>query len=146
MLDTSFYSHVALGLAALFGGIGVLHLVGPRWLRAAYQRWDYPQRLRLIVGAMEIVSAAWLANPSLRGWGIGLAVFISFGAVVTLLNHRSYLHAVPGMLMLAALVPAAASLPHTARSVGYAPSLESVSPVLGAYAADEGAIAQGVGG
>lgn len=146
MHGTSFYSDVALGLAALFGAIGVAHLIGPCWLRAAYQRWDYPRRFRLIVGVAEIVAAAWLADPSLRVWGIGLAVFISFGAVVTLLNHGRYLQAVPGMVMMLALVPAAAAVPHRARSVDFAPSFESASASSAVYVAVQRAISESAGG
>jgi hypothetical protein len=99
------YSVLACTLSALLGGIGVVHLLGPRFVRDAYEQWDYPQRLPLIVGILEIAAALLLYDPALRGWGIGLAAFINFGAVVTLFNHRQYLHALPAIVMMVALLP-----------------------------------------
>jgi hypothetical protein len=47
----------------------------------------------------------------MRGWGIGLGAVLTFGAVVTLLNHRHYAAAGAAILMMAALVPAALAVP-----------------------------------
>jgi hypothetical protein len=108
---------LALMLSALLGGIGVIHLLRPRFVRAAYERWDYPQRLPLIVGLAEIAAALLLDDPALRGWGIGLAALINFGAVVTHLNHSQYLHAVPAVLMMVALVPLGLAIPRASYPV-----------------------------
>jgi len=115
----STYSALAFTLSALLGGIGLIHLLGLRFVRDAYKRWDYPQRLPLIVGILEIAAALLLYDPALRGWGIGLAALINFGAVVTLLNHRQYLHAVPAVLMMIALVPVALAVPRASYPVRF---------------------------
>ena len=98
-------------LSVMLGGIGFVHLLRPRFVRDAYQRWDYPRHLPLVVGILEIEAALLLYDPALRGWGIGLAGFINFGAVVTHLNHRQYLHAVPAVLMMVALLPVGLAIP-----------------------------------
>ncbi|HEY4264697.1 MAG TPA: DoxX family protein [Micropepsaceae bacterium] len=117
-------NYVALILAALFGAIGLVHLAGPRFVREAYERWEYSQNLRRIVGFLEIIAAAWLADPVFRLWGIGLAAAINFGGVVTLLNHRQYLHAGPGLVMMLALLPATLAVPgaHPVRFIAIMPA------------------------
>ena len=100
-----------LSLAALFAVFGVVQLSGPRFLRDAYARWDYSQAVRVITGVLDIVAAAMLIDPELRGWGIVLAALLTFGSVVTLLNHRHYAAAAAAILMMVALVPAALAVP-----------------------------------
>jgi hypothetical protein len=106
---------VAMSVAALLGVIGVVQLDGPRFVRDAYQRWDYPRHLRLVTGLLDIAAALMLAEPSLRGWGIALAAILLFGCVVTLLDHRQYAYAVPAILMMAALVPATLAVPRASQ-------------------------------
>ena len=73
MHAASFYNLLVMTLAAVFGAVGLVHIAGPRFLRDAYDRWDYSQRLRLMVGLWQVIAASWLAEPSLRGWGIAVA-------------------------------------------------------------------------
>jgi hypothetical protein len=123
------YSFLAITLAAVFGAIGLVHLAGPRFVRDAYDRWEYSQNLRFIVGFLELIAALWLADPAFRLWGIGLAAVINFGAVITLLSHSQYLPAAPGVLMMIALVPATLSVPRTPHAVRFiAPVENSASP------------------
>ena len=101
----------ALSLAALFGVIGIVQLVGPRFLREAYRSWDYSQSLRVVTGVIDIAVAVMLEEPSLRGWGIALGAILTFGSVVTLLDHHQYAWAGAVMLMMAALLPATLAIP-----------------------------------
>jgi hypothetical protein len=102
-----------LSLAALFAVIGVVQLLGPRFLRDAYARWEYSQSLRIVTGILDIATAALLADPDLRGWGIALGGVLTFGSVVTLLNHRHYAAAGAAILMMVAFVPAALAVPRS---------------------------------
>jgi hypothetical protein len=102
---------VALSLGALFGVIGVVQLAGPRFLRDADRSWDYSQRLRIVTGLLDIAAALMLADPGLRGWGIALGAVLTFGSVITLLNHRHYACAAAAVLIMAALIPAALAVP-----------------------------------
>jgi hypothetical protein len=125
-------TYAALTLAALFGAIGLVHLAGPRFLRDAYERWEYSQTLRVIVGFLEIVAAMLLADPRLRLWGIGLAALINFGAVITLLNHGQYLQAGPGLLVMAALLTSTLAVPvthHPVRILVTTPAFASGQPI-----------------
>jgi hypothetical protein len=97
----------------LFGLIGVIQLAGPKFARQAYERWHYPQRVRLITGALDIGAAALLAVPAMRGWGIGLAGVLAFGSIVILLAHRHYLCASLAIGLMAALVPATLAVPRS---------------------------------
>jgi uncharacterized membrane protein len=122
----STFSLLAVCLAVVFGTIGVIHLLGPRFLRDAFEKWDYGTGLRLLTGALEIVAALMLAYPELRAWGIALAALIMFAAVTTLLNHKQYLCAVPSIALMAALVPAILAVPRADHRVHYA-TVERVS-------------------
>src|ERR1051325_6411307 len=108
---SSTFSQLAVFLAVVFGAIGLTHLLGPRFLREAFEKWEYGTGLRLVTGAFEIAAALMLAYPELRAWGIALAALIMFAAVVTLLNHKQYLWAIPSIALMAALVPAILAVP-----------------------------------
>ena len=111
MFDSFIYEAIAMSLAAGFGLIGAVQLIGPRFVRAAYKRWDYSQRLRILTGVLDIAAACMLASPALRGWGIALAAVLTFGSVIIFLNHRQYRYAVPAIGLMVALVPAAVAIP-----------------------------------
>jgi hypothetical protein len=96
---------VAWSVATIFAIAALVNLSGPRALRDAYARWGYPRRFHLITGTLESIAAAFLAVPETRIWGVAVAGIVLFVAVVTLLNHRQYLYAVPGIVLLAALPP-----------------------------------------
>jgi hypothetical protein len=106
-------------VGAVLAVLGLINIAAPRSLRETYARWEFPQRFYLVAGLLEITAAAFLAIPEMRIWGIALAGFIMFGAVITLFNHRRYLIAVPGILLMVALVPASLAVPHESRQVHY---------------------------
>jgi hypothetical protein len=96
----------AWSVALAFAVSAAAHLAGLRRLRAAYAEWEYPHSFHRVVGVSNLVAALFLAIPETRVWGVALAAVILFIAVVTLLNHRRYYYAVPGMLLMLALPPA----------------------------------------
>jgi uncharacterized membrane protein len=120
MQVSSNFSVLTAALAAVFCVIGVIHLLGPRFLREAFEKWNYGTRVRLVTGALEIMAALMLAYPELRGWGIALAALIMFGAVITLLSHEQYLWAAPSVALMAALIPAILAVPRVDHHVHYA--------------------------
>jgi hypothetical protein len=96
----------ALFLAVLFGISAAVHFFGPGALKRAYARWGFPGRFYRVSGAIQLMAALFLANGITRVWGVTLAAFVTFAAVVLLLSHGRYRVSVPGMLILVALVPA----------------------------------------
>lgn len=96
----------AWSVALVLALSAIVHLAGLKSLRAAYAEWEYPRSFHRVVGVSNLVAAMFLATPETRIWGVVLAAVILFLAVVTLLNHRRYYWAVPGMLLMAALPPA----------------------------------------
>jgi hypothetical protein len=120
MYGISFPVVVSWSLAATLVIAGLVQMGGSRMVRAAYANWEFPAGLSVVTGALEIIAAVGLAMPELRVWGILLTAFIMFGAVVTLLSHRQYLYAVPAIMLMAALVPAALAIPHAGHHVHYA--------------------------
>jgi DoxX-like family len=106
----SIYSMIALIIAAIVAVIGATQLAGPRFVIAAYNGWDYPKRVRVITGLLDVVAAAMLAAPVTRGWGLALTAILTFGSVVTFLSHRQYRFAIPAIGLMAALIPATVSV------------------------------------
>jgi hypothetical protein len=127
MYDDTIYSLLALLLAATVGAIGVVQLVGPSFVRMAYERWGYGSRVRVVTGALDIVAAIMLATPDMRIWGIVLAGILTFGSVVVFLNHRQYRYALSAIGLLVALVPATVAVPRPAQIQFIAQSEESMT-------------------
>jgi len=111
--DISVYAVIAVSLAVVFSLIGAIQLIGPKFVRDAYKGWDYPQRLRVVTGVLDIATAFMLALPALRGWGIAVAAILTFGSVVIFLSHRQYRYAVPAIGLMVALIPAAVAVPRS---------------------------------
>ncbi len=103
--------------------VGLANMAGPRRLREIYARWEFPKRFYLVAGILELTAAAFLAIPEWRIWGIALAALIMFGAVVTLFNQRRYLYAVPGIVLMLALVPASLAVPPNTHPLHYVNTL-----------------------
>ena len=101
----SFPFLIAWLVGAVLMVAGFINIAGPRRLREAYASWEFPPRFYLVAGLLEVTAAAFLAVPEMRLWGIALAGFIAFGAVVTLFNQRRYLSAVPAIILMLALFP-----------------------------------------
>src|SRR5215831_9872678 len=120
MHDTSIFSVLAASLAVLFWAIGFTHLLGPRFLRNAFEKWNYGAYVRVLTGCLEIAAALMLAHPELRGWGIALAGLVMFGAVITVLSHEQYLIAIPSVALMLALIPATLAVPHANTQVHFA--------------------------
>jgi hypothetical protein len=121
----SFPFFMAWAIGAILSVSGFVNLAGPRSLREAYARWEFPTRFYLVVGVLEVTAAAFLAIPEWRSWGIALAAFIIFGTVITLFNHRRYMSAVPGVILMAALVPASFAVPHESHQLHYVNTLSA---------------------
>ena len=89
---------------------GSANLIGGSFVRRLFSRWHYPGQFHRVVGALELLSVAFLAYPQTRVFGLMMAGVIGFFSVVTLLNNRQYGWSVPAMLLFAAVVPAAFAL------------------------------------
>jgi hypothetical protein len=97
---------LSFALAAIFAGSGLLQIAGPKFVRDAYQRWHFPRNFHRVSAGLQLLAAVFLALDVTRIWGIFLAGAVTFVAVITLLNHRQYAYAIPGMLLLVSLAPA----------------------------------------
>lgn len=109
MGDFSFSVFMAWSIAVVFATSALIHLAAPRFIREAYDRWDFPPKFYRVTGIVELVAAAFLVNPITRIWGVTLAALTMFVAVVTLLNNKQYAYTVPGILVMVALIPASLS-------------------------------------
>ncbi len=99
---------IANALALLFGASALLNLAAPGFVRRAYQRWAFARGFYYVVGAAQALTALFLALHQTRVWGGILGGMILFVTVVSLLNRRQYLYALPAILAMIALAPAMA--------------------------------------
>ena len=95
-------------LAGLFGLSAVIHLAAPGFVKRVYQRWAFARGFYYVVGAAQALAALFLAVHQTRIWGGILGGMILFVTVVSLLNRRKYLYALPAILAMIAIAPAMA--------------------------------------
>ena len=107
MFHTSFPSEILILLSIIFGASGIAHLAGPGFLRRVYERCEFPPGSYRTAGFVQLLTALFLVVPRTHAWGLTLAGFVTFIAVVILLGHRQYAWSVPGLLIMAALIPTA---------------------------------------
>jgi hypothetical protein len=96
-------SLVAQSLALVLGSVGLVQLIGPKPLQRLLAEWGYGRGFNWVTGSFTLAAAIFLAVPQLRLWGVVLAASLLFGATVLLLDHRRYLFALSGILLLGAL-------------------------------------------
>jgi hypothetical protein len=106
MTISHLFSLAFYGVTGLFLLAAAVNLSGHPLVRAAYRSWDYPANFYRTIGALEALVVLFLALPQTRIWGVILGGFIAFFSVVTLLKNRQYAWSIPGMMLLATLVPA----------------------------------------
>jgi uncharacterized membrane protein YphA (DoxX/SURF4 family) len=84
-------------LAAGFLGAGLFNVAGTRATRDEFVAWGYPAWWCWVTGGLEILTAALIAVPLVRGAGIVLGALVILAAVATLLRHRAYSHLPPAV-------------------------------------------------
>jgi hypothetical protein len=102
---------VAELLAAFFAAAAFLNFVEPAFLARAYARWGLRPNINLLAAFFNALAAIFLSMPITRLWGVAVAALVMFAAEVLLLSRKQYAYAVPGLLVLAALVPASLAGP-----------------------------------
>jgi hypothetical protein len=95
--------NVPQGLAITFLLAGIVHWLGPGFVRNTYRHWDYPPGQYRVTGTLQLIAAVLLAVPGTLFLGIGLAALITFGSVVILLKNQQYAWATPGIVVLVVL-------------------------------------------
>ncbi|RYD20974.1 MAG: DoxX family protein [Spirochaetia bacterium] len=91
-------------LTAFFivGAIG--NWVAPKNVRADYVRWGYPPWFHRVTAMLELPTGILLAMASTRPWGIVLGLAVMAAALMTLIKHREYKHAIAPSVVLALLL------------------------------------------
>ena len=102
---------IAISLSVLFGLAAVLNTLAPSFLLAAYERWDFPPGFHRITAICEALAAGFLFMPITRLWGVAIGAMITFATEALLISREQYAYAVPGLFVIAALVPASLAGP-----------------------------------
>src|SRR5262249_53782561 len=87
-------------LVAGFFGAGLFNILGASATRAEYVAWGYPDWWHWVTGGLEIVTAAFIAIPLLRGAGLVLGALTILAAVATLLRYGSYRQLPPAVAFM----------------------------------------------
>lgn len=111
MVQLSVFTFVAWVIAGIFIASALLHLVAPRFVRKAYERWGFPPGFYRVTGMVNLLAAVFLSDSLTRIWGVALAALILFVAIVKLLDKRQYTYTIPGIVVLIALIPASLAGP-----------------------------------
>jgi hypothetical protein len=128
MLEASFPEIAAWGSALAFAVAGLVNATAVPAVRKVYADWDIPARFYRTLGVVEIAAAACLMTPEFRLVGIALAGPIMFGSIVLLLDRQRYVYAVPAILMMVALIPAALAIP-SRTSIAYVADVSAPAAV-----------------
>jgi hypothetical protein len=94
---------VSWALAAFFALGSWLNLRDPKSI-AAYRTWGYPDWFHVVTAGMELATAILLILGVTRGYGAGLGSIVMIGAVLTLMRHGEYSHAILPTAIFASLV------------------------------------------
>jgi hypothetical protein len=111
MFHTGIPALIAELLAAFFAAAAFINFVEPASLKRAYERWGLRPNIGTIAAFFNALAAIFLSMPITRLWGIAVAALVMFAAEVLLLSRKQYAFAIPGLLVLAALVPASLAGP-----------------------------------
>lgn len=94
-------------LVAFFLLGAVLNAFPSAGLRANYKGWGYPDWFHYVTAILELAAAALLAFGATRLPGAMLGAAVMLAAMVTVLRHREYAHALaPLVILLLTLVVA----------------------------------------
>lgn len=110
-LVQNFPTFIALSLAGLFALAAAINLLAPAFLISAYTRWNFPPAFHRIIALFSALAAGFLSMPITRLWGVALAGVIMFMTEALLLSREKYAYAIPGFVIIAALVPASLAAP-----------------------------------
>jgi hypothetical protein len=98
-------------LSAFFAAAAFLNFMEPGFLKRAYARWGLRPNINLLAAFFNALAAIFLSMPITRLWGVAVAASVMFVAEVLLLSRKQYAFAVPGIVIMAALIPAALAGP-----------------------------------
>jgi hypothetical protein len=99
----------AIALSAVFAMGALLNVAGNSPLSRAYERWGFPPGYRWLAVVSGAVTAAFLLLPITRIWGVASGALIMFVTETILFSRGLYWFAVPGLMIMAAFVPASFS-------------------------------------
>lgn len=92
---------LAWALSAFFVAGGLFNIIAPPMLAAEYARWNYPSWFHYITGLCELSAAVLMAFAQTRLPGGLLAMAVMAAAVITVVWHREYTHAIaPGVVFV----------------------------------------------
>lgn len=95
---------LAYALVAFFviGASG--NIIAPKPIMDDYARWGYPHWFHFVTGFFELVAAILMARKASRLAGSVLAMGIMSSAVITVVYHGEYLHAIAPFIVLILLI------------------------------------------
>jgi len=83
-------------LLGLFFFVGaIINSLAPGKIREDYHRWGYPAWFRFITALLELIAAILIVSYRYKLPGLALAVLVMGAAIITLIYHKEFKHAIP---------------------------------------------------
>ena len=81
----------------------VANILQPEPIQLPYARWGYPDWLPYLTGLMELAAALLIAREKTRDLGVIIGGLVMSGALITVLTHHEFAHALAPTAVLIAL-------------------------------------------
>jgi hypothetical protein len=98
---------ILVAVVFVIGAAG--NLVGEATIVEDYARWGYPYWFRYLTGMLELITVALLLDRRRRKLGAALGGMIMAAALLTLVVHGEFAHALAPAALLLALIMVAVS-------------------------------------
>jgi hypothetical protein len=98
MSNISWRQILPLVLAAFFVVGSLTNIFAPGSIYDEYLRWGFPRWFHFVTGALELTTAILLFRKPSRPLGVALGCTVMFAALVTVIIHGEYGHAVPPLV------------------------------------------------
>jgi hypothetical protein len=99
MSKISWRQVLPFALAAFFVVGSLTNIVAPGSIYEEYLAWGYPRWFHFVTGSLELTAAMLLFRVSTRLFGSALGFTVMLAALVTVIIHGEYAHAVPPLIV-----------------------------------------------
>lgn len=98
MSKISWRQVLPLILATFFVVGSFSNIFAPGPIHEEYEKWGYPSWFHFVTGSLELTAAILLFRAPSRVWGSALGFTVMFAALVTVIVHGEYGHAIPPII------------------------------------------------
>ncbi|WP_206997101.1 DoxX family protein [Trinickia mobilis] len=83
--------YVNIIIACAFLSAGVVNLIGPRVIRAEFEKWGYPDGFRVTIAIVELVGSLLLFVTRTQWFGAFVLLVVTLGVLVSFARSREWM-------------------------------------------------------